>query len=196
MTHQISPIARRYATAFFDVILDKKADKAVASDIDSLKAMYEDGDVLSNFVKNRMISRDDKIQVIDAIAKKAKFHEVTANFLKILASNNRLSQLMEMIHAYDVVRDEHQGNTVVKVLSPFPLKKEQEKVIKGELDKVLGMNTKIVSCIDKTLLGGIIITVGSTMIDGSVRGQLEGLTRKMISQSDVAGIEYLKEKAS
>ncbi|MBL4589683.1 MAG: ATP synthase F1 subunit delta [Alphaproteobacteria bacterium] len=183
MTPQISPIASRYANAFLDVIADKKAEKAVASDIESIKSMYADSDVLADFTKDVTVSRADQLKTIDALAKKAKFHEITANFLKLLAKNNRLVDLVEMINAYDVALDIRLGNTVVNVATPFPLKAAQEKKIKAELDKALGANIQIVSEIDKTLIGGVVITVGSKMIDDSVKGKLERLTRAMKSQS-------------
>ena len=183
MTPQISPAASRYANAFLDIVIEKKAQKAVGSDIESLKSMITDIVVFAEFVKNVTISRVDQIKSIDGIAKKAKFHELTGNFLKLLATNNRLSELVDMINAYDVVFDERHGNQTIFVTSAFPIKAAQEKTLKAELDKVLGTNTEIMVKIDKNLLGGVVVTVGSKMIDDSVRGKLDRLVRKMKSTS-------------
>ena len=183
MTPQISPVASRYANAFLDVVLENKAQKAVDSDIESLKNMIMDGDVFAGFTKDVTVSRDDQIKAIEAIAKKAKFHELTTNFLKLLVSNNRLSEIIDMINAYDFVLDQRLGNTVVTVSSAFPLKAAQEKNIKAELDKALGVNTEIITEVDKALLGGVVITVGSKMIDDSVKGKLDRLARAMKSKS-------------
>ena len=92
--------------------------------------------------------------------------------------------MVEMINAYDVVMDERAGNTIVSVVSAFPLKAAQEKKIKAELDKALDTNVQIISEVDQTLLGGVVITVGSKMIDDSIKGKLERLSRAMKSQSD------------
>lgn len=182
-TPKISPAANRYANAFVDVVIENKAQKAVDSDIDSLKEMYVDAPVFAWFTKDVTVSGDDQVKAIDALAKKAKFHALTTNFLKLLSSNGRLSELVDMINAYDVVIDERQGNTVVTVTSAFPLKATQEKKIKAELDKALGSNVQIVSDVDKTLLGGVIVNVGSKMIDDSVKGKLDRLSRAMTAQS-------------
>jgi len=184
MTPQISPVSSRYANAFVDVVAENKAEKAVSADIESLKAMYIDADVFANFTKDIMISADDQMKAIEAISKKAKFHKLTVNFLKLLSENGRLGDLVDMINAYDFVMGERQGNTVVVVTSAFPLKAVQEKKIKAELDKTLESNVEIVVEIDKTLLGGVVINVGSRMIDDSVKGKLERLTRAMTAQSN------------
>ena len=134
MTPQISPVASRYANAFVDTIVENKAQKAVASDIESLKSIYVDSPEFADFTSNAVISRDEKRSVIEAMAKKAKFHDLTVNFLKLLIENGRLGNLVEMINAYDVVMDERAGNTIVSVVSAFPLKAAQEKKIKAELD--------------------------------------------------------------
>ncbi len=183
MTPQISPAASRYANAFLDIVIEKKAQKAVASDIESLKGMITDTDVFAEFVKDVTVSRADQIKTIDGIAKKAKFHELTANFLKLLATNNRLNEIVDMINAYDVVFDERHGNETVLITSAFPLKAAQEKKIKAELDKALNTNTEIMVEVDKNLIGGVIVTVGSKMVDDSVRGKLDRLVRKMKSTS-------------
>ncbi len=184
MTPQISPVASRYANAFVDTIVENKAQKAVASDIESLKSIYVDSPEFADFTSNAVISRDEKRSVIEAMAKKAKFHDLTVNFLKLLIENGRLGNLVEMINAYDVVMDERAGNTIVSVVSAFPLKAAQEKKIKAELDKALDTNVQIISEVDQTLLGGVVITVGSKMIDDSIKGKLERLSRAMKSQSD------------
>lgn len=184
MTPQISPVASRYANAFVDTIVENKAQKAVASDIESLKSIYVDSPEFADFTSNAVISRDEKRSVIEAMAKKAKFHDLTVNFLKLLIENGRLGNLVEMINAYDVVMDERAGNTIVSVVSAFPLKAAQEKKIKAELDKALDTNVQIISEVDQTLLGGVVITVGSKMIDDSIKGKLERLSRAMKSQSN------------
>ncbi len=178
----ISPVANRYATSFLDVVLENKAGKAVSSDIEDLKAMMQDESSFSSFIQNAVFSREDQMNVLDALSKKAKFHNLTANFLKLLAKNKRLGQLTEMLRAYQVALDTREGNTHVSVITPFPLKTSQEKKIKAELDKALKTNTKITPMIDKSLLGGTVITVGSLMIDDSVKGKLERLTRAMKAQ--------------
>ncbi|MGB1077727.1 MAG: ATP synthase F1 subunit delta [Bdellovibrionales bacterium] len=193
MTPQISPVASRYANAFLDIVIEKKAEKAVSSDIESLKNMVMDGETFINFTKDATVSREEQIASIEAIAKKAKFNELTANFLKLLSKNGRLSEIVDMINAYDAVLDERQGNKLVMVQSAFPLKAAQEKKIKGELDKALGVNTEIVTEVDKSLLGGVVITVGSKMIDDSVKGKLDRLSRAMKSKS---GTDVNIKKAS
>lgn len=185
-TPKISPAAYRYANAFVDVVIESKTQKAVASDIDTLKEIYIDGGLFEGFTKDVTVSGDDQVKAIDALAKKAKFHKLTTNFLKLLSSNGRLGELVDMINAYDVVIDERQGNTIVTVTSAFPLKAAQEKKMKAELDKALGSNVQIMSDVDKTLLGGVVINVGSKMIDDSVKGKLDRLSRAMTAQSDTS----------
>jgi len=175
MTRPVSPLCRRYAQSLLKTALDNKAESNVSKDMEDIGAMLERDDVLSDFVDTPIYSRKDQMAVIEAIAKKAKFHKLTVNFLKTLVDNKRLSSLANMVHAYQTVLREHNDEIAVNVRTAYELKKAQLDELTKTLKTTLGKNVILTQNVEKDLLGGMVVTVGSVMIDDSVKGKLERL---------------------
>ncbi|MGE4314300.1 MAG: F0F1 ATP synthase subunit delta [Pseudobdellovibrionaceae bacterium] len=184
MTHAPRPtslLARRYAQALLDIAVEKKSESAVESDMGDLAAMLSEGGPLSAFIKAPTVSREDQIAVIEALAKKAKFAAHTTNFLKTLAENKRLADLPEIIRAYTQAAQALKGEMNVMVTTAYPLSAAQKKQLTGTLSKTLGQDVALIEETDPSLLGGMVLNVGSIMIDDSLKGKLERLKLNMKS---------------
>lgn len=180
-TRPTSQLSRRYAQALLDTALDKKAERDVSSDMADVAVMLERQDVLADFVAAPLYSKEEQFKAIDALGKKAKFHKLTINFLKMLADNKRLPALLEMTTAYKQALREHNDEVFVGVQTAYELNKTQMSDLGKTLKKALGQDIEIRQQVDESLLGGMVVTVGSVMIDDSIKGKLERLKLKMKS---------------
>lgn len=172
-------VSVRYASALMDLAGDSKKLKDVEKDILSLKAMLESSEDFASFVEKPVVSRSVKLSTILEIAKKAKLSQITSNFLGVLAQNGRLPYLPSIVEAFENALAAQRGDMVAKVETAFALTDKQTKELQAQISKALGANVAVDVSVDKDLLGGMIVTVGSTMIDDSVRRKLERLERAM-----------------
>ncbi len=173
--------AMRYATAFIDTAEAKKATDSIVQDINHLETMLNDSNDFQYFIKSPLISSDEKRNAIEAIAIKAKLQDISVNFLKLLAENNRLDMLSKIIKAVRQEISTRRGEVVADVRSAFPLEDKQKQDLQTALKNAVGKEIAINVEIDKDLIGGMVVTVGSQMFDASVKRKLERLRIAMMS---------------
>lgn len=179
ITSATNIVNTRYAIALLELAEKSKAVEKVEKDFAELQAMLADSQDLREFVKSPVISKDKKAAVVQDLTKKAKFDKLTVSFLGVLVENSRLPHLPGIIGAYQVALREKRGEVVAKVESAFALTDKQTKELQANISKAMGSNVMLEVKVDKELLGGMIVTVGSKMIDDSVRRKLERLERAM-----------------
>ncbi len=177
--------AVRYATALMDVAHDSKKIDSVEKDLNELEAMIAGSEDLQQLIRSPLLSREQQIEAITAIAKKAKFQDITSNFLALLAENRRLPMLQNMINAAKMDISKRRGEIAADVKSAFKLTKAQEKALQESLSKAVGQVVAMNVSVDKDLIGGMVVTVGSQMIDDSVKRKLERLKREMQSNANM-----------
>ena len=187
-----SQISRRYAQAFLDMAIEAKAVDSITSDMNDLRGLMDEK-VFADFIASPLYGKDEQFKVIAVLGKKAKLHKLTVNFLKTLSDNKRLSDLSEILIAYTQVLRKHKGELYVDVQTAYELDKTQVSDLSKSLTKALGANVEIHQETDKDLIGGMVVTVGSVMVDDSIRGKLEKLKLKMKSGSN-ENIEFKKAK--
>lgn len=173
--------ASRYASSLVDIAEDSKKIEKVASDINDLAGMLDSSEDFQAFIKSPLLSRDEKVKAVAEIGKQAKFQDVTINFLSLLAENRRLQMLPDMIKA---VRNEiftRNGEVVADVRSAFPMDEKTQKELSKTLATAVGQDVAMNVSIDETLIGGMVVTVGSKMFDASVKRKLERLKIAMMS---------------
>ncbi len=173
--------AMRYATALIDTAEKHKKIDDVAQDINDIEAMLNDSKDMQLFVKSPLISASEKSKTVEAIASKAKLQDITTNFLKLLAENGRLDMIVPMIKAVRKEISVRRGEVVADVKSAFPLDVKQQQDLQAALKKAVGKEIAIKVEIDKDLIGGMVVTVGSQMFDASVKRKLERLRVAMMS---------------
>jgi len=188
-------IARRYATALFGLAEERQGIDALAADLQSLKTIIADSKDFNILMTNGSLKRADQSRAILAIADAAKFSDLTRKFLGALADARRLPALSGIIASTQDIIAKHKGEVTAEVTAAHALDKAHIDSISASLKKSLGMTVKINLTEDKSIIGGLIIRVGSKLIDSSVRTKLERLTRALKSQDSDTGKTKMKEVA-
>lgn len=173
-------LASRYATSLIEVATQSGAIDSIEKDMISLwKALTESKD-LNSLIGNPVYSKDQQLNAVQEIARKASFHAVTVNFLGVLANNSRLSALSKILVAFFAEMEKRHNVMEAKVVSAFPLSDAQQKTLAETLSKKTGKSIRLDLQLDKSLLGGMVVTVGSRMIDDSLKTRLSQLKLAMI----------------
>lgn len=190
-----SEIARRYATALFELAKEQGALDAAAQDLAVLGSMLANSKDLAMLTANATLQRRDQEKAVQAVADAAQFAPLTKNFLGLLAQKRRLADLPAIIAAVQAEISRHKGETTAEVTTAQPLAPAQADAIAAALKKGLGLNVKLRMIEDASLLGGLVVRVGSMLIDGSVRTKLDRLTRTLKSQDPSTDTKKMKEVA-
>jgi len=172
-------LAGRYANAVFELARDQKAVDAVSSDLAGLRRAVETSPELARLVRSPVFSAEDHAKALKAILEKMGAHPLTIKFVLLLAQKRRLFVLNQIITAYESLVAKSRGETEAEVTSARHLKDDEIAELKAVLKSKLGKEPRLHSRIDPTLLGGLIIKVGSRMIDSSLRTKLDGLRSAM-----------------
>ena len=172
-------LAGRYASALFDLARDERQIDAVSRSLDQLAQALVDSREFSEFVSSPLIGRDEAGKVFNAIADQLSVDPTTRNFLGVLASNGRKNQLQPVIRAFRRLAAEHRGETTAEVTSAFPLKDDQLAALKSRLKANAGTDVAIDAKVDPSILGGIVVRLGSRMIDASIKTKLNTLALAM-----------------
>jgi F-type H+-transporting ATPase subunit delta len=141
--------------------------------------MVSHGELLEAF-RNPAIAHLSKEKVLESLLEKAKPSKTTANFLRILLRNGRLTELGYINERFEAVLAERRGEVTAEVVSARPLGESQRSEIKTNLEKLTGKKVKLNFETNENIIGGVVASVGSTIYDGSVKTQLENLKQQMI----------------
>ena len=182
-------LAARYATAFLDVAEAQKLTTKVEKDMATFGAMIEASPELKQMVRNPLFGRQEKTNAVLELAKKAKVQKLTQNFLQTLVENRRLRKAPEIVRAFQTELNRRRGIQEANVVSAYALSAAQTKELTEKLGKAMGSNVTLNVSVDTDLLGGMVITVGSRMIDDSVRSKLDRLQRVMKKGSNTNQIQ-------
>lgn len=172
-------IADRYSAALFELAEQQAALDAVAADLKSLKTMVAGSVELRRLLSSPVVSRGDQQKAVAALADKAGFHGLTKNFLGLAAQNRRLAALNGVIEAFLNRLAAKRGEVTAQVSSAVALTETQVGAIGAALKKVIGSNVTLDVNVDPTLLGGLVVKVGSRMVDGSLKTKLQHLQLSM-----------------
>lgn len=176
--------ALRYATALVDVAREGENLPAIGKDIQTISAMIAASDDFRAFIRSPLFRRGDQEKALAAIAKKAGLHQTTLNFLMVLVKNRRLGDLETIVQAFNAEYARQRNETPAAVVSAHALSAAQSKDLKGALEQALGHPVTLDASVDPGLLGGIRVTIGSLMIDDTVKRKLERLKRVLQSPSN------------
>jgi F-type H+-transporting ATPase subunit delta len=174
-----SGIAERYATAIFELSKEAKALKSLENDVDALDGALTDSADLRNLITSPVYRREEVTASIAAIAKKMNLSQAVAGGLGIMASKRRLFALPQVLTALRLMIADEKGEVAAEVVSAKPLSDAQEAELVKTLKARVGKDIKLKSTVDETLIGGLVIKVGSQMIDTSIRAQLAALKNSM-----------------
>ena len=172
-------LAGRYATALFGLARDENQIDAVTRSLDSLEAALAGSPDFATLVASPLVSRSDASKAIAALVPTLGVDPITAKFIGVLAHNGRLAELKNVIRLTRLLALGHRGETTADVISAHPLDDRQIAELKSKLRTRVGREVGIKATVDPSLLGGIVVRLGSQMIDASIRTKLNTLALAM-----------------
>lgn len=171
----VSGVAGRYAAALFELAVESKSHDAVGDDLSAIGTMIDDSDDLRRMVRSPVFSADKQGAAFAKILDKAGIGGLTANFVGLVARNRRLFALRDMIRAYGALLARHRGEVSADVVSAHTLNDAQTTALKDAIKSALGKDVQVSTRVDPALLGGLVVKVGSRMIDTSLRTKLNSM---------------------
>lgn len=187
-------IARRYATAFFALAQEQSQVDQVAKDLQSVQSILGDGGFAS-FIGNTTLRRSVQAEAMVAISKQLKFSPLTEKFLGTLAEKRRLQELAEIVAALQNLISGYRGEITARVTAAQALDQDQIGEISAKLKEALGKNVQVNLDVDPSIMGGLVIRVGSRIIDSSVRTKLERMHRALKKTDELSDKAKMKEVA-
>ena len=172
-------LAGRYALALFGLALERKQLESVAASLAAVRQALAESDDFRTLTTSPLIGRDEAVRAVEAAADAMGLDPLTRNFLGVLAHNRRLSQLNNAIRAFNILAGRHRGEVTAEVTSAFPLDDDQVAAIKQNLRTRMGRDIALETNVDPAILGGLVVKIGSQMIDGSIRTKLNNLAQAM-----------------
>ncbi len=174
-----SGIAARYATAVFELAKDGKELERLEQDVDALDAAISESSDFRSLLHSPIYSRDAQGKAIAAIAEKMGLSGTVANTLKLMAAKRRLFVVPQLVAALRGLIAEEKGEVTADVRTATALSGDQEQNLAATLKKSVGKDVKMNVTVDESLIGGLIVKVGSKMIDTSIRSKLAALQNTM-----------------
>ena len=175
----VGGLAGRYASALFELAENAKQLDAVAGELRGLKQVIADSEDLRRLIRSPIYDRDQQGAAMAAILDKAGVGDLTRRFVLVVAQNRRLFALPQMIDGYLAELAHRRGEVTAVVTAARALTKEQESALTDKLRKVVGAKVQVDLQVDPELLGGLVVRVGSRMVDSSLRSKLEKLQYAM-----------------
>lgn len=172
-------IAERYASALYELADSAKALDQVAADLRSLKAMMAASADLVRLIRSPVLGRADQSKAVTALAEKAGFHDLTRRFLGTVAANRRLFTLTSVIEGFLAELARRRGEATADVTSAVSLTPAQTAALEEALRSVVGSKVTVDLKVDRSLIGGLVVRVGSRMIDTSLATKLRRLRLAM-----------------
>ena len=172
-------LAMRYATAAFELAAEERALDKLAADLSDLKSMLSRSPDLAKLVRSPVISREQKSAAMEAVLQRAGAAELTRRLILLLAKKRRLFILGDVISSFGQILSRHRGEIAADVTSARELSAEETADLKRILKDRYGREPRLGARVDPSLLGGMVVRVGSRMIDTSLRSKLESLRARM-----------------
>lgn len=171
----VSGVAERYASALFDLAESGKKIKPVEKDLGRLEKLLDGSQDLMRLVLSPVFTAEDQQAAIGKVLDKAKISGIVGNFVRVVAGNRRLFVLPQIIQAFKIKLADSRGETTADVTVAAKLTPAQTKDLKATLKKVVGKDVALNMTVDASLLGGMIVKVGSRQIDTSLKTKLSSL---------------------
>jgi F-type H+-transporting ATPase subunit delta len=168
-------VSDRYAAALYDLAAEKKLVDPVLEDLSNLKNMLKDNKELSLVIKSPLITSIDKLNIFESLLKKINANELTSTFLKVIQKNKRFSNLASIITQFMNINSQKRGDVLADITSADELNDDQKNNITNQLKSILGDKLSLSFDVDKNIMGGLIVKVGSKMIDTSLANKINKL---------------------
>jgi F-type H+-transporting ATPase subunit delta len=175
----VAGLAGRYATALFELAVESNALDAVASDLKRLRSLIDGSPDMVRFVRSPVFTREEQGKAIDAIVSRLNVSALTKNFVGLLAQKRRLFALQGIVAAFDALVAARKGEISVSVVSAQALKPGQRDALVSTIKASVKRDVSVSESVDPSLLGGLVVKIGSRQIDSSLKSKLARLERAM-----------------
>jgi F-type H+-transporting ATPase subunit delta len=176
----VSGMAGRYAQALFELAEESGSTDQVLADLTAFRSLLAESADLRRFVKSPVFSAEEQVKALGAILDKAGISGITANFLKLVAAKRRLFAIEDMINDFGSLRDAARGITRARVTVAEDLKEEHIEALKRALSEFTGgKDVEMAVKVDPAIIGGLIVQLGSRMVDGSLKTKLNSIRIRM-----------------
>lgn len=175
----VSGVSGRYATALFELARDEKSIDAVKADLDKFEALLTESADLKRLVRSPVFAADVQQKALAAVLDKAGIGGIAANFLKVLTANRRLFAATDVIRAFNALVAKFRGEASADVTVAEPLSDKNLDALKVALKTVTGKDVALNVKVDPAIIGGLVVKLGSRMVDGSLRTKLNSIKHAM-----------------
>ena len=175
----VSGVSGRYATALFELARDEKSIDAIKADLDKFDAMLADSGDLKRLVRSPVFSAEVQMKALDAVLEKAGITGTSAKFLRVLTANRRLFAVADVIRAFRALVANFKGEATAEVTVAEQLNDKNLDALKSALKSVTGKDVALNVKVDPSIIGGLIVKLGSRMVDSSLRTKLNSIKHAM-----------------
>jgi F-type H+-transporting ATPase subunit delta len=175
----VSGVSGRYATALFELARDEKSVDAVKADLEQFEAMLSESADLKRLVRSPVFSAATQSKALAAVLDKAGITGISANFLKVLTANRRLFAVTDVIRAFRALVAKFKGEASAEVTVAEPLSDKNLDALKNALKTVSGKDVTLHVKVDPSIIGGLVVKLGSRMVDSSLRTKLNSIKHAM-----------------
>ena len=175
----VSGVSGRYATALFELARDENSIDAVLADLDQFDRLLAESDDLKRLVRSPVFSADTQLKALSAVLEKAEISGVSAKFLKVLTANRRLFAVTDVIRAFRALVAKFKGEATAEVTVAEALSDANLEALKAALKSVSGKDVTLNVKVDPSIIGGLVVKLGSRMVDSSLRTKLNSIKNAM-----------------
>jgi len=176
----LETVARRYASALADVVIERREEREVQKEIALWASMIDSNPQLKEVFANPIVAYEQKRSVLEELISRTRVRETTASFLRVLLRNQRLAQLPEVTERFGQILDERAGVVAAEITTARPIPEELKKALHDTLASATGRTVRLTFATDEAIIGGLVARIGSTVFDGSVENNLERLADGLV----------------
>lgn len=173
--HTVSGVPARYASALFELAQEGRAVEKTGADLSTFQELLDESADLSRLVRSPVFSAEDQISALEAICQRAEISGLALNFIKLVTRNRRLFAISDMIKAYRGLVAASKGEIQAEVTAAETLGERHVDELKAALKASMGREVQLSTRVDPAILGGLIVKVGSRMVDNSLKTKLQNL---------------------
>jgi len=175
----VGGMAQRYATALFELALEAGSLDSIEADLARFDALLAESADLRRLVRSPVFTATEQSNAVAAVLDRAGIGGLAARFLKVVTANRRLFAVRDIIRAFRLLAAEHKGEASADVTVAEPLSDRHQGEIRSVLHAVTGKNVKLVVLVDPAIIGGLVVKLGSRMVDSSLRTKLNSIRHAM-----------------
>ena len=177
--HFVSGVAGRYATALFDLARDANSIDTVKADLQRFNALVAESADLARLVRSPVFSAEEQLNALSTVLQRAGIGGLAAQFLKLVAKNRRLFAVQDMVRAFGDLVAQHRGETTAEITVAEAIRDDHVAALRNALKAVSGKDVDLKIKVDPAIIGGLVVKLGSRMIDSSLRTKLNSIKHAM-----------------